>query len=97
VNIDVDKGQLIISYDYVFIDKENKPKIIAKENVPKKYLFETLNKKNSFEGDNEVYYKDMFQQLSTYRHINHCWILKTLHKHRFKELLSVFSDFLLRQ
>lgn len=97
VNIDIIDKELKISHNYVLINKNNQPVIVGAECVPKKFLFETLNKKISFEGDNEIYYKDMFQELSIYRHKNHCWMLKTLHKHSFKEIIFMAIDFLERR
>lgn len=97
VNLDVVEGKLAVSYNYVLIDKENRPNIIAEENVPDKYLFETLNKKISFEIDNENYYKDMFKELSIYRHKNYRWVLLTLHKHNIKEIVLLFYDFISRR
>jgi hypothetical protein len=97
VNVDVEMGKLKVCYDYVFIDKENRPKIIEIQYVPKKYLFSTLNNKISFEGDNEDYYKEMFRQLSIYRKKNHYWMLTTFLKHSPKELFFTYSNYLLRQ
>jgi poly-gamma-glutamate capsule biosynthesis protein CapA/YwtB (metallophosphatase superfamily) len=97
VNIDVEMRELKISYNYVFNDVNNKPKIITKDYVPKKYLFDTLNKKINFEADNEVYYNDMFQQLNIYRRKSHRWIIATMHKHSFKEFLFILKDFLSRR
>jgi hypothetical protein len=96
VNVDVDKGELKINYDYVFINKENKPNIIAKEYVPRKYLFENLNEVIRF-NDNDVYYKDMFQKLSIFRKKNHRWIIKTVYKHNILELLSILKNFISRR
>lgn len=97
VNLDVESAELKVNYDYVFTNKDNKLAIIPKENVPAKYLFETLNKKISFEKDNEIYYKDMFKQLSMYRHRNHRWMFKTLHKHSCEEISFILQDFIFRR
>jgi poly-gamma-glutamate capsule biosynthesis protein CapA/YwtB (metallophosphatase superfamily) len=97
VNLDIESGKLKVSHEYVFIDKENKPNIVAEENVPKKYRFETLNKKLSFDGDNEDYYEDMFKKLSDFRHNNHIWMLKTFFRHNFREMLFILNDYFIRR
>jgi len=97
VNLDIDQGELKVSYDYILIDKECKPAIVTQEKADKKFKFDTLNKKNSFNGDNEVYFRDVFKQLSIYRHKNHRWMLSTLSRHNFKEFLYILRDFIDRR
>lgn len=97
VNIEVEKGKMQVSFDYVFNDKEKEPKIIEQGKVPDSYLFETLNKKLSLEEDNEVYFKNMLHQLFIYRVKNYWWIIKTLHRHDFSELIFIIKDFVSRR
>lgn len=97
LNIDIDEEALNVNYSYVHINKNNQPVIVAPESMPQKLSFEALNKMISFDGDNEVYYKHMFQQLSIFRKKNHRWMLKTIHKHDPKEIIYTFKDFIVRR
>lgn len=97
VNISHKKDKLDITYDYVFVDEKNMPRIIDKKSVPEKFTYEYLNQKIQIEDDNEVYYSNMFKRLSKYRKANHKWILKTLHKHDKMELIEMLCSYIKRR
>ena len=97
VNIDIANGELQVSYSYAHVNKNNQVVLIGAESMPKRLSFSSLNEKLCFNGDNEIYYKDMFKRLSAYRHINHRWMLKTIHRHGLNEIIFTLKDFLLRR
>ena len=97
LNISSCEGKLKVSHDYIWIDKDCKPRIMPHERIPEKFKFETLNNKIGFWSDNEVYYKDMFKQLNIYRRKNQMWILLNLHKYSLKEIINIFYSFIIRR
>jgi|LSQX01.2.fsa_nt_gb hypothetical protein len=84
--------KISISYDYLYL-KEGLPEIVSKDNVPLEFTLEYLNSHISLNEDNETYYRKMFRELLKYQRINRKWILKTLHKHKFRELTYLLFSF----
>lgn len=97
LNVNLDSEVAEISYDYVNIGKDNFPQIIDTLNVPDKFKFEYLNTRLNLEQENELYFEEVFNHIKKNRKANHLTLIKSLHKFKIGDVMSVFFDFIKRR
>ncbi len=95
VNVDY-LNNIKVSYDYIYI-KNGIPDFVSVESVPTEYRFETINSLIYLTDDNEIYYAKMFKERAKYQIENRLWILKTLHKHKFSDIVEIVTSFIKRK
>lgn len=96
VNVDFVDDKFRVFYDYVKIDYDCIPTIISSVDIPHEYTFDYLNKKISIDADNELYYREVFKNLSVYRKYNRLKIIQSFNKFEFCVFKEVLIDFIKR-
>ncbi|HPE58530.1 MAG TPA: CapA family protein [Bacteroidales bacterium] len=97
INLDIVDEALKIGYEYVSINNNVQPVLVSSEEIAAKFLFDTLNLKINFDGDNELYYKDLFKHLEKFRRKNHLWIIRNIYRHHPGEIIDLFESYLKRR
>ena len=95
VGVDVATGA--VSYDYVKIDENYCPEVVAQNDVPQQFRFETLNSKVGRKVNAESYIAQANIPLKRYRRSHHLTFIKNLHRYRLTILLSIVTDFIKRR
>lgn len=88
--------ELVIDYDYVLLDKFGFPEIQDIQDVPENYKFEYLNKLLC-NMSNEQYFSKVYRSIKSYRKKNYLFILKSIHRYNFIDIIQIFSGFIRRR
>jgi capsule synthesis protein PGA_cap len=96
VDLDTSKN-LLIDFSYVRLDKFGFPKIIDTSEIPERFQFNYLNEILSNNCDNEEYYKQLFDNIKSYRYRNIFSIVKSIPKYSLNVLSGMLWDFIKRR
>lgn len=96
VNVDDNDGNVVISYDYVFIDSNLSTHIIEEDQVPDRYRFSSLNQLIDIEDNGESYFHEVDYYYRKYRKANHMDIFKKIMKHP-RSSFYILKDFINRR
>lgn len=95
VNVDLRNQE--VGYDYIMIDKEYCPSVIAFQDVPVHYRFEYLNEKIGHFDNLEQYISKARGGLKKYRSANYKDIILNLPKYNLKMFSNILIDFAKRR
>lgn len=93
VNIDLKTDQ--VTYQYLHIENDYFPRPV--EYVPEKYTMEYLNRLLGICEDNEIYFAKAKAFMAEYRKANRMDVLKNAWRLKYRDLLSVASDYVKRK
>lgn len=96
VNVDISKQNVIVSYDYVHINKDLSTKIVVESEVPESQRFSTLNKIIERSDNGEIYFNEVNSFYRQYRKANHRDIITKM-LHHPNSIFYITRDFINRR